>query len=382
MIADALRLPEPDRAPMWPGEGGDFSEESLDDLLVWAADAGASDVRLETDKRVIMQRHGRVHRVTRRALTIHEVERAANRAYAKDAVARLRSAKDFNVAYETEPERGKRYRFRVNASGALAGGVDGVALVGRSLPTTPRPLATQGIEAGILEWFRPNNGLVIVAGATGEGKSTLLSGMVLHKLLDPDSHRLILEYSEPIEYVFDGVSGPTSEITQIEIGRHLETFADGVRHAVRSAADDIVVGECRDAETMVAAINAAQANHAVYLTVHAGSIYETFQRIVSLCPMQTRAEMTTALAQAVRLVVNQRLVWSTDGTRTPIREWMVCDRETRRMLGQTDPRQWPAIMENFTRARQTGYANSIHRALGEGRITEAVALRHLKELEA
>lgn len=375
-------MPELDRALLWPGEGPDFTEETLDDLLVWAADACASDIRLETGKQVIIQRHGRVHRVTRRPLTIYELERAASRTYAKDAIARLRSAKDFNVAYEIEPERGSRYRFRVNASGALVRGLDGVALVARSLPTTPRPLAAQHVEPDIMEWFRPNNGLVIVAGASGHGKSTLLSGFTLHKLRDPDSHRLILTYEEPIEYVFDGVSGPTSEVTQIEIGRHLESFADGVRHAVRSNADDIVVGECRDAETMVAAINAAQANHAVYLTVHAGSIYETFDRAVSLCPMQIRSEMTTALAQAVRLVVNQRLIWSADGTRTPIREWMVCDRNIRRMLGQTEPKQWPAIMENMARARQTDYGSSIHRALAEGRITETVALKHLKELEA
>ena len=372
----------PPGALLWPGEQADFTEEDLDALLVWASDQGASDIRLETGKQVIVQRHGRVHRATRRPLTIYEVERATNRVYAADGVARLRNAKDFNVAYETEPERGRRYRFRVNASGALVRGVDGAALVARALPTTPRPLETQNVEPMIEEWFKPNNGMVIVAGSTGSGKSTLLSGFILRKLQDPDSHRAIGEYSEPIEYVFDGCGGPTSEITQIEIGRHLETFADGVRHAVRSNFDDIVVGECRDAATMTAAIDAAQANHAVYLTVHAGSIYETFQRMVSLCPAAVRDEMTITLAQAVRLVVNQRLIWSADGTRTPIREWMVCDRETRRMLGGTPPKSWPIIMENQAKALKCSYSHSIHRALDETRITEAVALKHLKELEA
>lgn len=372
----------PDSELRWPFESDEFGHYELDRTLMWAADEDCSDIRLEAGKQIIFQRHGRVVRVSKRTLTIYEVERAANAIYAADAVAHLRTKEDWNLAYEPGRSRDKRYRFRVNASLALQEGRDGPALVARTLPTHPVPLDRQNVEPDILNNFRPRNGLIIIAGATGSGKSTLASGMTFHELNDPDSHSTILEYSAPIEHVYDGIRGPTSEITQIEIGRHLTSFSQGIRHAVRSNADIIVVGECRDAETMIAAINAAQADHRVLLTLHGGSIYETFQRAVSLCPMEVRSEMTVALAQAVRLVVNQRLVWSTDGTRTPIREWMVCHQSIRRMLGSTDPKSWPQIMDEMAQARQTDFATSIHRARDEGRISREIALKQLEGLKA
>ena len=118
----------------------------------------------------------------------------------------------------------------------------------------------------------------------------------------------------------------------------------------------------------------------MFLTLHGASIYESIQRLIGLCPVEMRSEMTTALAQALRLVINQRLVWSAGGTRTPIREWLECTQKIRRLLWSADPKTWPLMAEELAHARQTDFATSIRRAQEEGRITAETAMKHLKEL--
>jgi len=149
---------------------------------------------------------------------------------------------------------------------------------------------------------------------------------------------------------------------------------------MRSACNVAIVGECRDAETMEAAIQAALTAHAVYTTIHAGTLGETVQRAVSLCPADQREAMTVALAQSLRLVVNQRLLWSTDGTRTPVREFLVVDRAVRRRLAEADPGTWPRLVEALAEERGTRFADSIRAALAEGRIAEDVAERELADV--
>ncbi|MDN3563104.1 type IV pilus twitching motility protein PilT [Paeniroseomonas aquatica] len=360
---------------MWPGDGPRLTAERLDGLLAWASNLGASDIRLETGKRIILQVHGRVLKVSTRRLTEYEAEMAVNRLTNQDdGVAWLRTARPLDVAYEPGLLEGYgRLRYRINAKGTLFKGQGGVAVIARTLPTTPRPLATQNVEYGILRAFKPKTGLVLIAGGTGEGKSTLAAGMVLDILLDPSSNRIIVEYSAPVEYVFDGIDGPSSEITQIQIGLNIETFAMAIRDAMRSNADTIVIGECRDGETMEAALDAALANHAVYTSIHAGTAYETIQRAVRLCPVAQRDALTTSMAQALRLIVNQRLLWSADGTRTPVREYLICDKGVRRQLALTNPEKWPQLVEALVEERGTSFAHSIRRALAEGRISEEVA---------
>jgi defect in organelle trafficking protein DotB len=301
---------------LWPGECGAFTRESVDSLYAWAYHLGASGIRLQTDRPIIIQLHGRVRRVTRRSLSGLEVEEAVNRLYGADGQARLKSGEDFDVSYEIQPDRRTRLRFRVNATAVLSRGNDGAAVTARPLPNVVPHLADLGIEAEIRECFRPRDGFVIVSGGTGNGKSTTLAAMQRETIEDPDSHAAILEYAAPIEFVYDDIHGPTATIEQSEIPRHLPSFAAGIRNAMRREPNVIVVGECRDGETMGAATNAALTAHAVYTTIHAGSVAESMQRIVSLCPPEERASLTVAIAQTMRLIVNQRLVSSTDYSAT------------------------------------------------------------------
>ena len=365
----------------WPGEGAVFSRDTLDSLFEWAFRLGASDIRIETHKPVFVQLHGCMRQVTRRTFTEREVEEAVNRLYGAEGVARLKRGEDFDVSYEVQPDRRTRFRFRVNATAVLAHGDDGGAVVARALPVRSRALSEQNVEPEIIRACMPRTGLVFIAGGTGNGKSTLQAGITRERLVDPDSHVAILEYSSPIEFTFDDVEGTTAVISQSEIPRHLPSFEAGIRNAMRRAGDVIIIGECRDGETMAAAAQAALTDHAVYSTIHAGTLSETVQRIVSLCPLEERGALTVAVAQTLRLIVNQRLVPSLDGTRTALREFLVFDRPMRRKLADTNPDRWPALVEDMlAEGRGQSFERAIQRALAEGRISEATAANVRKDL--
>ena len=374
----------PSSAPsdgFWPGEAAPFSRDTLDSLFEWAFRLGASDLRLQTHLPVFVQLHGRMRQVTRRTFTEREVDEAVNRLYGAEGVARLKRGEDFDVSYEVQPDRRTRFRFRVNATAVLAHGDDGGAVVARALPVQSRALSEQNVEPEIIRACMPRTGLVFIAGGTGNGKSTLQAGITRGRLEDPDSHVAILEYSSPIEFTFDDVDGTTATISQSEIPRHLLSFAAGIRNAMRRAGDVIIIGECRDGETMAAAAQAALTDHAVYSTIHAGTLSETVQRIVSLCPMEERVALTVAVAQTLRLIVNQRLVPSLDGTRTALREFLAFDRPMRRRMADTNPDRWPALVEDMlAEGHGQSFEQAIQRALAVGRISEAVAADVRKDL--
>ncbi|MDN3564182.1 ATPase, T2SS/T4P/T4SS family, partial [Paeniroseomonas aquatica] len=236
--------------PDWIGAGHALTRDALNSLLGWATCIEASDIRLQTGKRIVLQVHGRVRKLGERRLTENEIEEAANTLRGADAMAQIKSAQDFDTAYEIKPDRKTRLRFRVNGKGAYARGVDGAALVIRTMPLATWPLAQQQVDPRLAAACFPRDGIVVVAGATGTGKTRLLGGITRAILEDPDSHRIITELSAPIENIYDDIDSPASEITQVEVGRNLPTFGAGIRNLMRSACNVAIVGECRDGETM------------------------------------------------------------------------------------------------------------------------------------
>src|SRR6202012_3608843 len=137
--------------------------------------------------------------------------------------------------------------------------------------------------------------------------------------------------------------GPCSTMNQTEIPRDLSSFPAFVRGAMRREPTDIIVRECRDSETNDAAIQAAISGQVLTTTIHANDVALTMQRIASLCPPAERENLICAIAQSLRLAIKPRLRQSTDGRRTPMREFLVFDAHLRGELLRTDPSEWPAL---------------------------------------
>ena len=376
------------RSYLWPDEGMRWVEDprkhapGLDSLLSWAFRAEASRISFQTGHPVWVRIHGRNYRATAAILDEADIAHVANHLYGADGTARLQGGRDFDVAYEIPVSRSQRLRFRLNATPTLTARREGANIVIRPIPDMPPPLEAQYVEPGILEAYRPREGLVIVGGATGSGKSTLIAGMTVAKLQDPDGHYNILEAAAPVEFLLERLmlKSPSSTINQTEIPRSLPTFEAFIRGCMRREPSDIIVGECRDSPTMSAAVQAAISGHVLTTTIHANDVALTMQRIVSLCPPEERENLITAIAQSLRLVINQRLAPSTDGRRTALREFLVFDAKVRNRLLETDPARWPALTRQAVIEQGQSYRAGIERALAEGRITEYTAARELCEV--
>ena len=383
---NALNPAPPSNDPVWPDDGLRWIAEprksapGLDSLLAWAFDLGASRIGFQTGKPVWLRVHGRNVCVTGSNLDESELGEIANHLYSADGYARLQNGNDFDVSYEISRSRTQRLRFRLNATPIRTSRRTGANIVLRPIPEMPPPLADQLVEPGIVEALRPTEGLIIVGGATGSGKSTLIAGFTVDKLLDPNAHCNIAEGAAPIEFLLDRVKSPSSTINQTEIPQDLPTFEAFIRGCMRREPTDIIVGECRDSVTMTAAVQAAISGHVVTTTIHANDVALTMQRIASLCPPAERDNLISAVAQSLRLIINQRLARSTDGRRTALREYLVFDRALRTRFLETDPANWPALTRRAVEEQGQSYRAAIERALEEGRITKTTAAREMREV--
>jgi defect-in-organelle-trafficking protein DotB len=131
---------------------------------------------------------------------------------------------------------------------------------------------------------------------------------------------------------------------------------------------------------MTAAEPAAISGHVLTTTIHANGVALTMQRIASLCPPSERESLVSAVAQSLRLVINQRLALSTDGRRTALREFLVFDAALRTRFLTTSPADWPALTRRAVEEQGQSFGVAIRRALEQGRISEETAARELKEI--
>ncbi len=315
-----------------PNEPLRFTKDEMDHMLVYCHQINASDITLQTNEHVVAEVYGRLHRITRRRLTNNEVGDMLNYIYGPNGTTQILSGKDVDTHYEVRPSRSERYRYRVNGTGCQVEGHDAIQMTLRTIPSEPPSLESMNLEPAILEAIAPQEGVVYVTGATGSGKSTLLAAIIRSLAEKEDSNRKVLTYESPIEFVYDSVAHPTTVISQSEIPRHLPSFADGVRNALRRKPRLILVGEARDTETIAAVMEAAITGHPVYTTLHSNGVSEVMRRLVNTFPADERHGRTIDIIETVRLIIWQKLVPTLDGKRTALREYLVFDEAVRDKL--------------------------------------------------
>ena len=263
-----------------PDEPTRFTAAYMDKMLEHAERLNASDITIQTNESIFAEVYGVLMKLTNRKLSNTELGDLINSIYGPNATTQLLSGKDIDTHYEFRPSRGVRYRYRVNATACLVDGHDAIQITLRTIPTTPPQLDVMGLPASVMEAIAPQEGIVFITGATGSGKSTLLASIIRYLIEKEDSNRKVLTYEAPIEFVYDEIETTSSIVSQSEIPRHLPSFASGVRNALRRKPRLIMVGECRDAETISAALEAALTGHPVYTTLHTSGVAETMRRLV------------------------------------------------------------------------------------------------------
>ncbi|MAZ44755.1 MAG: Dot/Icm secretion system ATPase DotB [Legionellales bacterium] len=347
-----------------------FTIEDMDKMLLHCTHLDTSDVTIQSGECVYAEIHGRLYPVTGRKLNTSEVGDMLNAIYGPNATTQISSGKDVDTHYEIRPNRTERYRFRVNGTGCQIQGHDGIQITIRTIPTDPPPLAQMKLHGDLLDNLAPQQGTVVVTGATGSGKSTLLASIIRELAEDPDSHRKILTYESPIEFVYDNVVSPTSIISQSEIPRHLPSFAAGVRNALRRKPRLILVGEARDPETIAAVIDAALTGHPVYTTLHSNGVADCVRRMVSTFPAEERHGRALDILETLRMVVWQKLVPTVDQKRVALREFLVFDEYVRDTLVDTPVEALAAKTRELLKTRGQPMIVDAKKKFDEGIISE------------
>jgi len=267
----------------------------------------ASDVILSAGRAPLVKRGGRIE-----ALEDGPIGEGDLRALLELGAPDRRAAVERSGSADFALEHGaRRIRFRVNVFRQL----DGLAAVLRPIRDEVPTLEALGLPAELTRTVSPPNGLVLMTGATGSGKSTTLAALVEHIARTRPCHIVTLE--DPIEYVFSRSEGI---VHQREIGTHVDSFAAGLRAALRESPDVVLLGEMRDPDTIALALTAAETGHLVLSTLHAGTAAGAVERIVHASPEGERAAVRTQLASALRYVLTQQLLPGSDGGRVPVVE--------------------------------------------------------------
>jgi twitching motility protein PilT len=199
-----------------------------------------------------------------------------------------------------------RTRLRVHVFSSASG----LCAAVRLLSWTPPALASLGLADEVLALRDVSQGFVLICGNTGSGKSTTLAAL-LQARLDQGSRHLVT-FESPIEYVLGG--GERSLVRQREVGRHVPSFAAGLRDALREDPDELMIGEMRDPETTALALSAAETGHVVWSSLHARTARSAIERIVDQVPPAAQRQVRGQLAESLRAIVSQRLIAADGGS--------------------------------------------------------------------
>ncbi len=357
---------------LMPDEPTRFNPSFMDKMLEHTAKLNASDITIQTSEPIYAEVYGKLLRVTNRKLSNTEVGDLINSIYGPNATTQLLSGKDIDTHYEFRPNRGVRFRYRVNGTACLVEGHDAIQITLRTIPTTPPKLSTMDLPQTVLDAIAPQEGIIFITGATGSGKSTLLASIIRDLIENTESNRKVLTYESPIEFVYDEIETTSSVVSQSEIPRHLPNFADGVRNALRRKPRLIMVGECRDAETISAALEAALTGHPVYTTLHTSGVAETMRRLVTSFTSEERLGRTIDILETIRLCIWQKLVPTVDEKRVALREYLVFDEEVRDILLEGNPNEVTAATRKLVRQRGQLMTHDAKVKFEQGIISERV----------
>lgn len=330
----------------------DFTQMEINSILSWCWDMGVSDITMQSGEPIWAEYKRQLVPITERYLDDFEVARSLAFMYGPTAEGILGSGHDLNVAYEIYKQRGVSQRFRLNAVRCRVGDIaNGMSITLRSIPYHPPKLLTLKLPQVIIDNLFPRYGVVLIVGTTGSGKSTLLASQVRSRIEDRPEKIKILEYAQPIEFVYAGLGDGSMPLpSQVEIGpgQHLLDFTQASPNAMRRAGKVIVLGEMRDAASMEEGMQLGLTGHAVYATLHVDTPAEVIDRVVAYF-QGGEAAAANKLLSTLKMVVAQKLVATEQGEVKAYRSWLILDGDLRREMGRRPYYEWSAMIREICR---------------------------------
>ena len=274
----------------------------VDYYLAVGKESGASDIHLSVSSPPSWRRYGLLEPIWEQAepLTAAQTEQLAAGFLTPKHLERLATRGDVDFAYATSIGR-----FRASVVRQRTG----CNIVFRIISDNVRSMDELGLPQQLKMLTQFHNGLVLVTGSVGSGKSTTLAALVDEINRNRQDHIITLE--DPIEYI---IPSRGCHVTQREVHTHTKSFANALRGALREDPDVIMVGEMRDLETISLAITASETGHLVLGTLHTSNAARTLDRLLDVFPTDQRDQIRIMVSESLRGIVSQQLVPRADGT--------------------------------------------------------------------
>ena len=305
----------------------------IDAFLKLGTQQGCSDIHLAVGVPPMLRLYGDLMPIKFRELRAAELEGYVTEVLTRSQADLFAKGNDLDFSYVSE-EGG---RFRVNVYRKDTG----VGATFRTIPTEVPTLEKLALPPIVTKLCDYHQGMVLVTGSTGTGKTTTLAAMIDH--LNKTRRVNIISLEDPIEFVH---RSKMSQVIQRELNTHIPSFAEGVRAAMREDPDVVLVGELRDAETISMAMTAAETGHLVFGTLHTTGAVKTIDRIIDALPVAEREQTKSFLAQSLLAVVTQILVKSADAHgRRALCEVMVMTKAIAKLIQTDQTHQIPTQLQ-------------------------------------
>ena len=316
-----------------------------------------SDIHLKADKPIMLRIDGDIMIPDEDIVSSAELQEFANDTLNEGQKNRLEEVRDVDLAIEIGS-----CRFRANFFYTA----DGLSAVLRKIETEIPSMVQLNLPHVMQAIAEKPNGLVLVTGPTGSGKSTSLAAII--DTINDTKKGHILTIEDPIEYIHHAKN---CSISQREMGRDAESFASALRASLREDPDVILVGEMRDLETIQLALTAAETGHLVFATLHTSGAPNTINRIIDVFPAEQQSQVRAQLSQSLQMVVTQKLFKKSDEEgRVAAFEVMVCNHAVRNLIREGKIFQIETVMQTARAEGMVTMDKAIEELVSTGKISE------------
>lgn len=318
-------------------------------MLLLVGQQGASDIHLVVGRYPTLRIDGKLHPITQeKILTPADTKAMSDILLTDEKKEELIGVGQTDFSYNYED----KVRFRTNVF--FQKGY--ISITMRFIMDRLRNLEELKVPKELYSFADHSQGLVLVTGPVGHGKSTTLAAIIDYINHHQDKHILTIE--DPIEFVYNQ---DRCIINQREIGRDAKTFSDALRAVFREDVNVVLLGELRDLETISTAMTAAETGHLIFATLHTNDSAQTIDRIVDVFPSRQQKQIRSQLASVLLGVISQRLLPQTSGGRVPAVEIMFKNHAIENLIRENKDHQLDSVIETSLKDGMV----SLDRALAE-----------------
>ena len=342
---------------------------TLEQIFEIAVKENASDVHIVVGEPPILRINGELHQIKDAELfTAEAVQKLVYDILSAEQKERLEREKELDLSYQIQDGS----RLRVNCHFEKGN----IGLAARIIPSKIPSMEEIGMPEIVYQLTREKDGLVLVTGPTGCGKSTSLAAMI--DLVNQERSESIITLEDPIEFIY---TPKKSIIIQRQLGQDMLSFGEGLKHALRQDPNILLVGEMRDLDTIGTTITMAETGHLVFATLHTHNAGQTIDRVIDVFPPHQQDQVRLQLSLSLRAVISQHLIPAANGGRVALREILINTPAVANLIKENKVAQIKSVIQTSAEVGMITRDQHLKQLLAQKLITKEVYKAYLEDGE-